>query len=194
MTFIDYGRGFTSDKLGAIMSKLASPVLGWSMTLSCHRQNGTAWRRKLCDGSVENVSDDVAHAVQALQGGHSRGTDQNLYGRSPDAVLRISEDLIFLFLEASVEWQKIVRVVPGGLRLPYLEACRSQFNWLERKGLIKMGGKVTHKQFGDILNRVLQVQEVILARITARRFSYPAEDPCQNQNHNQRTPIQTSHG
>jgi hypothetical protein len=141
---------------------------------------------------VEDVSDDVAHAVQALQGGHSRGTDQNLYGRSPDAVLRISEDIIFLFLEASVEWQKIVKVVPGGLRLPYLEACRSQFNFLERKGLIKMGGKVTHKQFGDILNRVLQVQEVILARITARRFSYPVEDPYQNQN--QRAPIQTSHG
>jgi hypothetical protein len=194
MTFIDYGRGFTSDKLGAIMSKWASPVLGWSTTLSCHRQIDTAWRRKLCDGSVEDVSDDVAHAVQALQGGHSRGTDQNLYGRSPDAVRRISEDIIFLFLEASVEWQKIVRVVPGGLRLPYLEACRSQFNWLERKGLIKMGGKVTHKQFGDMLNRVLQVQEVILARITARRFSYPAEDPYQNQNQNQRTPIQTSHG
>jgi hypothetical protein len=30
-----------------------------------------------------------------------------------------------------------------------------------------MGGKATHKQFGDILNRVLQIQEAILARIMA---------------------------
>ncbi|KAJ6540770.1 hypothetical protein B0H19DRAFT_1078169 [Mycena capillaripes] len=133
---------------------------------SCYRQINTAWRRKLCGGQVEDVSDDVANAVQALQGSHSRGTDENLYGRSPDALLGISEDIIFLFLEASVDWQKVLRVVPGGLGLPYFEARRSQFSSLERKGVITMGRKASHKQYGDILNRVLQTQEAILERLS----------------------------
>jgi hypothetical protein len=48
----------------------------------------------------------------------------------------MAEDVLPLFLDCSVDWQKILRVVPGGLGLSYQEAGGQYFSTLVNQGII----------------------------------------------------------
>jgi hypothetical protein len=49
----------------------------------------------------------------------------------------IPEDVLPLFLNSSTDWQKILDVVPGGLRLKYRDARGVCFAQLARQGIIQ---------------------------------------------------------
>ncbi|KAJ7911187.1 hypothetical protein B0H13DRAFT_2328625 [Mycena leptocephala] len=145
LLFMDFGREFTSDKLSDLMAEWSGKTLSWKMKLSNFRDINIAWRRKLCTGpsSIEAIEEDATSTVNALQAGHTRPTEQRLYGLSPDALLGAAEDVLFLYLKASTQWQKATRVVPGGLSLPYEDATRDKFDSLVVQGIIKMNDSVS---------------------------------------------------
>jgi hypothetical protein len=70
----------------------------------------------------ELMEEDENDSVQAQQSGHSRRTENRVYGLSPDAMAGAPEDLLPLFLDASTDWQVACKVVPGGLGLTYSQA------------------------------------------------------------------------
>lgn len=150
---MDFGKEFTSDKLSSLMGQWSGKILGWEMKISHFRHINIAWRRKLCRGpySIEAIEDDATSTINAFQAGHSPWTEKMVYGLSPDALLGASEDVLFLYLNASKEWQLALRVVPGGLSLPYKDATRDKFDGLVVQGIIKMNNSLPMAA-GPVLN------------------------------------------
>jgi hypothetical protein len=140
MLFMGFGKEFTSDNLTNLMALWSAPILGWGMKISPWRQISVAWRRKLCtgSGSMDAIEDDLESHVNAWQAGHSKKSENRGYGLSPDSCLGVPEDVLYLYLIASIEWQKATGVVPGGLGLPYREAVRAKFEELVACGIIKL--------------------------------------------------------
>ncbi|KAJ7681090.1 hypothetical protein B0H17DRAFT_1232007 [Mycena rosella] len=140
MLFMGFGKEFTSDNLSNLMAFWSTPILGWGMKIAVWRQINIAWRRKLCSGSgsMDAIEDDATSTVNALQSGHSLNTERKVYGLSPESFLGAPEDVLYLYLNASTDWQKATEVVPGGLGLPYKAAVRDKFQELVACGTIKL--------------------------------------------------------
>lgn len=94
---------------------------------------------------------------------------EDIYGLSPDAMLGASEDVFHLFLEASTEWQKELKVVPGGLGLPYKKAAMERFDNLVGQDIIK-GTKIEKPSKTEITGTSTMAINMIhdLQRSTAR--------------------------
>ncbi|KAJ7190529.1 hypothetical protein GGX14DRAFT_382102 [Mycena pura] len=124
LLFVGMGKPFTTDDISHTMVRETIDVLGWSMTVSIWRHINIAFRRKHL-GEVD-VEDSVADH-NAQQSGHSRRTENQLYGLSQHALAGVPEDLLFPFMEVSIAYQKLVRIVPGGLGLKYRDATADRF-------------------------------------------------------------------
>ncbi|KAJ7211059.1 hypothetical protein B0H12DRAFT_1242619 [Mycena haematopus] len=166
LLFMDFGRPFTSDKLSRIMAQWSGPVLGWNMTIAPYRQINTMFRRKLCSGFLdeEDDSENLTTVVLAMQAGHSGRVDRQHYGLSHNALLGVTEEVLFAFLQASVVWQKVLRVVPGGLALPYHKATREHFPDLELQLNIKKLSKTGAGDpiITDLLANLLESQHAMV--------------------------------
>ncbi|KAJ7852600.1 hypothetical protein B0H13DRAFT_1904501 [Mycena leptocephala] len=175
LVFMDFGKQFTTDKLSTIMGEWTAPVLGWSMTVQPYRQINTVFRRKHCCNTVDEQDDeDVASMMQVLQAGHSKPVDSMHYGLSHNALLGITNEVMFAFLEGSVSWQKVLEVVPGGLALPYYHATRKHFASLALNGKVKKALKAVEgdPSVGRLLayliegqHKMAKSQEAMLAQI-----------------------------
>ncbi|RXW12456.1 hypothetical protein EST38_g13400 [Candolleomyces aberdarensis] len=138
--FMDIGKAFTSRKLSDLMGKETLLVFLFRMTISMWRHIATAWRTKLCEPTdVDDEISSLMKQVQAQQSGHSLATEQRIYGLSPDVIEGISDANVQLYVQVSVEWQKRLQVVPGGLDLTYREAMMDNFDSLVEAGVIKFG-------------------------------------------------------
>lgn len=124
---MDVAKEFTSDKLSQIMAQSTVETLDWPLNISSWRHINIAWKRKLCVASFE---EDVPSTIHAMQSGHTKATENRIYGLSPEALLGAPEDLLQLFLQASTDWQKVIGVIPGGMLLKYSQARRHHFHQL----------------------------------------------------------------
>lgn len=113
--FVDGDRLFTTDILSNVMSNYSVRYIGARLTVRSWRHLNVAWRRKLCpaaselyDGAAENMD-----TVEALQLGHSRSTENRIYGLSADTIDGLAEDILPLFLDVSTHWQMQCHIVPG---------------------------------------------------------------------------------
>ncbi|KAJ6601559.1 hypothetical protein B0H10DRAFT_1758826, partial [Mycena sp. CBHHK59/15] len=145
LLFMDCGKPFTSDRLSFKMAQYSTPILLWEIKLSIWRHLGIAIRRKRCGWTETFEEEETANTVHALQSCHSLETERTTYGLSQDALLGAPEDVLYLYLRASQDWQKEIGVVPGGLGLSYEEATMDKFDELVARGKIKMQlhGRVT---------------------------------------------------
>lgn len=143
MLFMDFGKPYTSGRLSSLMAEWSAPILGWEMKISDWRHINIAWRRKLCVAAMEALGEDVTSTMHALQSGHTRPTDHRVYGLSPESQLGVPEETLYLFLNVSRDWQKVIRVVPGGLALPYKDSTRGKFDSLVSEGRIQMKNSST---------------------------------------------------
>lgn len=125
--FMNFGKAFTSQDLSSVMSMFSLPRIQFSLTINPWRHIQTAWKRKFkC--AVEDVTEfDNEEDVDALQAGHTRATENRIYGLSTQSLAGAAEDVLPLFLQASTTWQKHCQVVPGGLGLPYTRARSDTF-------------------------------------------------------------------
>ncbi|KAJ7865473.1 hypothetical protein B0H14DRAFT_3599389 [Mycena olivaceomarginata] len=165
MLFMDFGKVFSTDKLSALMAMWAGPVIGWKLTVAPHRQINTAFRRKHCRAAPDEEDDDnVVAMLQELQAGHGRSIDHEYYGLSHNALLGVTEEVLFQFLNSSVLWQKAIRVVPGGLGLPYHQATREHFEALELQETVKKASTAggSDPVVVQLLTNLVQSQQAML--------------------------------
>ncbi|KIK25617.1 hypothetical protein PISMIDRAFT_22752 [Pisolithus microcarpus 441] len=119
---------------------------------------------------------DENDTVDALQAGHSRATENRIYGLSPEALPGAAEDIIPLFLQASVRWQLIMHTIPGGLELGYTYTNPAQFQELARSGQLGLdaqqevtGSRENNGSVDRIADQVVaKLEEKFIGNLEAR--------------------------
>ncbi|KAI6029979.1 hypothetical protein EDC04DRAFT_2898757 [Pisolithus marmoratus] len=120
--FINFDRLFTSNDLSMVMAKYSLPRVKFAMTINPWQHIQTAWKRKFKCAMDDVVEMDMEDDVDALQAGHSRATENRVYGLSMHSLAGAAEDILPLFLQASMGWQERCQVMPSGSGLPYPRA------------------------------------------------------------------------
>lgn len=120
--FIKFDRLFNSSDLSSTMTRHSLPALNYGLTINSWRHIQTAWKRKFRCSAEDLLEEDTEDTVDALQAGHSRATENRLYGLSVETLAGPAEDVLPLFLNASTTWQVRCKAVPGGALIPYAEA------------------------------------------------------------------------
>ncbi|KIO00004.1 hypothetical protein M404DRAFT_30036 [Pisolithus tinctorius Marx 270] len=120
--FVNYDCLFDSKDLSTIMSKHSLPIMHFGLTINSWRHIQTAWKRKLGCAVEDVIEMDREDNVEALQAGHSRSTENRVYGISMDALAGAAEDVLPAYLNASMEWQRHCQVPVGGQLASYKTA------------------------------------------------------------------------
>jgi hypothetical protein len=126
--FVNFKKPFDSTHLSAVMTRYSLPYLSYGLTINSWRHIQTAWKRKFKCSMEDLLEEDAEDDVDALQAGHSRSTENRVYGLSMQAIAGASEDVLPLFLNTSTVWQKKCETVPGGQLLPYHQARSADFS------------------------------------------------------------------
>ncbi len=121
--------------------------------------------------------DETQDSIHALQSGHSRQTENHLYGITAEALAGAAEDVLPLYLDASTDWQVACHVVPGGHMLPYTEAISSNFSYLASHNKIKVNYSTPVTTMEQVTERVLKEIDVKLEKQTQVLLD------CMNQNY-----------
>jgi hypothetical protein len=137
LAFMNFGKEFQSEDLSRAMATISNPILSWELTLLPWRHINIAIKRKHCGRSIKFLTGEEGESVHALQAGHSQATERRIYGLTPESMIGGTEDIMALFLEASTEWQRLFKIVPGGITLPYFDTAMSNYRLLQDVGLIK---------------------------------------------------------
>lgn len=132
--FVNDTRLFNTDQLSAAMARESVSFIGFGLGVNSWRHISTAFKRKLGRFAEELLEEDDQDTVEALQAGHNRSTENRVYGLSPDALASGAEDLLPQFIQASTNWQLLMRAVPGGLKLAYTDARAHCFKQLGESG------------------------------------------------------------
>ncbi|KIN98354.1 hypothetical protein M404DRAFT_31357, partial [Pisolithus tinctorius Marx 270] len=110
------------------MSKYSLPCLKFALTINPWRHIQTAWKRKFRCLAEDIMEEDMVDNVEALQAGHTRSTENRVYGLSMQAMAGAAEDILPSYLNASTSWQKHCKVFPGGTLLPYTQLRSSELS------------------------------------------------------------------
>ncbi|KDR69489.1 hypothetical protein GALMADRAFT_1352513 [Galerina marginata CBS 339.88] len=165
--FINNKELFDTPHLTRLLKSYTLPVFEVGFGVADWRHISAAFRRKIApsmDLLIEE--DDSQESVQALQSGHSRHTDNQLYGISPEALAGLSEDVLPLFLDASTDWQVACKVVPGGHLLSYSEARVASFATLAAGQKIKANYTTPVKTMEQVMDRVMLTLDTCLEKQT----------------------------
>ncbi|KAA1479881.1 hypothetical protein DENSPDRAFT_902459, partial [Dentipellis sp. KUC8613] len=125
--FVNNGELFDSRQLTHIMSTVTNPRVGTELGINDWRHISIAWRRKKCLEVQSLLEDDDYDTIEAQQTGHSRATENRVYGLSPQALAGPGEDVLPLFLRASTRWQETCHVRPGGAWMSYSDASATKY-------------------------------------------------------------------
>ncbi|KAI6044356.1 hypothetical protein EDC04DRAFT_2889809 [Pisolithus marmoratus] len=120
--FVNFNRLFTSNDLSMVMAKYSLPRVKFAMTINPWWHIQTAWKHEFKCAMDDIVEMDTEDDVDALQAGHSRATENRVYGLSTHSLAGAAEDILPLFLQASMGWQENCQVMPSGSGLPYQKA------------------------------------------------------------------------
>ncbi|KAF5318208.1 hypothetical protein D9611_015078 [Ephemerocybe angulata] len=131
MLFMDLGKELDSDKASKAMGAAFSVVIAWVLMIAAWRHISTGWRTRLCKGAIDSLmEEETMSSLHALQSGHSVRTESRIYGIDHDSLGGVSQDVIQLFMEASVAYQKMFKIPPGGLGLRYDECTMDVYDSL----------------------------------------------------------------
>ncbi|KAI5982120.1 hypothetical protein EDC04DRAFT_2616906 [Pisolithus marmoratus] len=126
--FVNYNRLFDSKDLSTILTKYSLPSLHFGLTIRSWRHIQTAWKCKLGCAIEDIIEMDEEDNVEALQAGHSRSTENRVYGISIEALAGAAEDILPAYLNASMEWQRHCQVPLGGQSTSYKKAHLTPHN------------------------------------------------------------------
>ncbi|KAG1723163.1 hypothetical protein EDD22DRAFT_790177, partial [Suillus occidentalis] len=188
--FIKFDRLFNSSDLSSTMTRHSLPTLNYGLTINSWRHIQTAWKRKFRCSAEDLLEEDTEDTVDALQAGHSRATENRLYGLSVETLAGPAEDVLPLFLNASTTWQVRCKAVPGGALLPYTEARFNHNHSLSESALAQDAyrGKGTPSNTSlvpnadDVARRVIELLMPVLtgtiqAAISSAVASLPKPTP-----------------
>ncbi|KAJ7212518.1 hypothetical protein GGX14DRAFT_564268 [Mycena pura] len=103
LLFVGQGKPFTTDDISNVMVCETIDILG-------------------CEVDTEDSNANF----NAQQAGHSKGLEDQFYGLSQHALAGIPEDLLFPFMHVSIDYQMLIKVVPGRLGLNRIDTvCRA---------------------------------------------------------------------
>ncbi|KAF8986938.1 hypothetical protein BDZ89DRAFT_1152713 [Hymenopellis radicata] len=136
MLFMSFGCPFESRHLGEKLANASAKVLGWEMGINAHRHIFIAFHRKQHPLLAQEEENPDFDSISALQSGHSRSTENRVYGLSATVMEGAEEDYMAVFLEVSVAWQRTLRIVPAGVRLGAPESKCTEWDNLVRTGVI----------------------------------------------------------
>jgi hypothetical protein len=157
--FVNNKELFTTTGLTNMMKTLTRKHLSVGLGVNDWRHVSTAFRRKICPGLDELAEEDEDNTVEALQSGHSRDTENRIYGISTDRLSGPGEDVLPLFLDVSTDWQVANRITPGGYRLGYRDAVASKYPSLVKAKIVKAEFIRPHGHIQDVVNKITQVVE-----------------------------------
>ncbi|KAG2028843.1 hypothetical protein BDR03DRAFT_1019277 [Suillus americanus] len=149
--FMNNDKLFTTDHLSAAMARESVEKIGFRLGVNSWRHISTAFKRKLGRFAEELLDQDDEDTIEALQAGHSRATENRVYGLSPDTLASGAEDMLPLFLRASTNWQLLMHAVPGGLQLAYANARAHHFKQLAQSG--SESGRTALHQYSQTQDR-----------------------------------------
>ncbi|KAI6043201.1 hypothetical protein EDC04DRAFT_2891230 [Pisolithus marmoratus] len=104
--FVNFDRLFTSNDLSTVMAKYSLPWVKFVMTINPWQHIQTTWKCKFKCAMDDMVEMDMEDDVDALQAGHSCATENRVYGLSMHSLAGAAEDILPLFLQASMGWQE----------------------------------------------------------------------------------------
>ncbi|KAJ3539138.1 hypothetical protein NMY22_g4870 [Coprinellus aureogranulatus] len=128
LLFMGVKKELNPDHLSALMGKISASVLGWSMKIRPYRHINIAFKGHKCKGLIDQeLEKEIISEIHALQSGHSVATERRIYGLDKENLNGISEDMIALYLDASMEYQKAFGIPVGGSGLPYTQLRMADF-------------------------------------------------------------------
>jgi len=161
--FINNKELFTTTGLTNMMKTLTRKHLSVGLGVNDWRHVSTAFRRKICPGLDELTEEDEDNTVDALQAGHSRDTENRIYGISTDRLSGPGEDVLPLFLNVSTDWQVANRITPGGYCLRYQDAIAEKYPALVKENVVKSEFIRPRGHTQDIVNKISKILDEKLA-------------------------------
>ncbi|KAF8957928.1 hypothetical protein BDZ97DRAFT_1924184 [Flammula alnicola] len=163
--FINNKQLFQTPQLTRILKSYTLPVYQVGLGVNDWRHVTASFRRKICPGLEDVIDEDqTQESIQALQSGHSRQTENRIYGVSTETLGGSSDDVLPLFLDASTDWQVACKVVPGGHLLPYGKARMAYFERLAAAGQIKANYTTRVTTMEQVMDRVLTTLDTRLEK------------------------------
>ncbi|KAJ3564789.1 hypothetical protein NP233_g8061 [Leucocoprinus birnbaumii] len=117
--FVNGNKLFKTDELTEFLKGTTLRTLKVPLGISDSRHLLTAYRRIHCSRFEDLIELDGQDTAGALQAGHSRATENRLYGRGSGFMHNIADDMTKPLLVASTDWQTILAIPPGGTKLSY---------------------------------------------------------------------------
>ncbi len=174
--FVNNQELFTTSQLTTITRTFTLPVFEFGIGVNDWRHISASFRRKLCPALDGVIEEDNQDTIPALQAGHTRQTENRIYGISPESLAGPAEDVLPLYLDASTDWQVACKIVPGGHLLPYNQARMEHFTHLAASKSIKANyatsagtmEQMTEKIFASLDARLEQQMEKIAERLESK--------------------------
>lgn len=136
LSFMNNGKEFVTEDISKVMARICLPILQWRMTVQDWRHVTNTIKHKRCTKTMALIDGDENADRHMEQGGHSVATNTRIYGLTHMSMLGFPEDVMYSFLLVSTEWQRLFKLVPGGISLPYPKATMNHFTHLHDSGAL----------------------------------------------------------
>lgn len=117
--FVNVDQLFTTEDLSSVLKSVTLPALGAALGIRKYRHVAIAFRKFHCSEFERLVESDERDTAGALQAGHSRVTENQIYAISSGFLAGQSDDTIKPYLRTSATWQNLLRIPPGGRFIAY---------------------------------------------------------------------------
>ena len=112
--FVKFDRLYKTEELSSILRVASLTTMGVEIGVHDYRQMSVCVRRAHCPRLDELINFGDEEDAASLQSGHSRATEERLYGVSAGYLGQLLENMVEPFANASAEWQVLMRVPEGG--------------------------------------------------------------------------------
>ncbi|KAF9440249.1 hypothetical protein P691DRAFT_768043, partial [Macrolepiota fuliginosa MF-IS2] len=117
--FVNMKKLFTTDDLTDTLKGLTRPTMNVGLGVRSYRHVSIAFRRVHCSEFEKAIGLDDEDSAGALQAGHSRSTENRIYGITTSVLSGNTEETIRAFLRCSEQWQRLLRVPTAETPLPW---------------------------------------------------------------------------
>ncbi|KIY46487.1 hypothetical protein FISHEDRAFT_75582 [Fistulina hepatica ATCC 64428] len=135
------GMVYTTDDLSTQLQLVSMPIVKFPMKVNPLRHIMAGFIHKKCPAVQEVLATMEADTIDARQFGHTRMVEEQHYVVSHKSNEMVAEEVLPAFLDCSTNFQVCLRIVPGGVELPYSEVRQSQFDELAAAGKFKVLSK-----------------------------------------------------